>query len=154
MMRVLWRDRVLRLSIIKLIEHIIINRRSVSFVLDKYRFGALGSCSLSNEYRQFSSVGKNALNTGGTSKAGAYLKTVICKAMVPPAFSSSFNRYFNHESCVVYVPTAAEADIVESSVVNEIVEVYTLDGQRMDNLRGGINIVRMSDGTTKKVYVK
>ena len=119
------------------------------------------------------SLGKNALNTGGTSKAGAYLKTVICKAMVPPAFSSSFNRYFNHESCVVYVPTAAvdaylasswnkynivgddtKAGIVESSVVNEIVEVYTLDGQRIDNLRGGINIVRMSDGATKKVYVK
>ena len=89
------------------------------------------------------------------------------------AFSSSFNRYFHHESCVVYVPTAAvdaylasswnkynivgddtKAGIVESSVVNEIVEVYTLDGRRIENLRSGINIVRMSDGTTKKVYVK
>ncbi len=35
-----------------------------------------------------------------------------------------------------------------------IVDVYKLNGQRSDDVRRGVNIIRMSDGTTRKVVVK
>ena len=37
---------------------------------------------------------------------------------------------------------------------NEVIGIYTLDGQRMDTLRKGVNIVKMADGRTRKVVVK
>ena len=33
-------------------------------------------------------------------------------------------------------------------------EIYTPDGRRWQALQKGVNIVRQSDGTTRKVYVK
>lgn len=33
-------------------------------------------------------------------------------------------------------------------------EIYTPDGRRWKTLQKGVNIVRQSDGTTRKVYVK
>ncbi len=36
----------------------------------------------------------------------------------------------------------------------KVVEIFSVDGRCLDNLQHGINIVKMSDGTTKKVFVK
>ena len=33
-------------------------------------------------------------------------------------------------------------------------EIYTLDGKQVETLQKGVNIIRMSEGSTKKVYVK
>jgi hypothetical protein len=35
-----------------------------------------------------------------------------------------------------------------------IVERYTIDGKRINQLQRGLNIIKMSDGTTRKVVVK
>lgn len=32
--------------------------------------------------------------------------------------------------------------------------VFTLDGKRVEKLQKGVNIIRMGDGSVKKVYVK
>jgi len=33
-------------------------------------------------------------------------------------------------------------------------QIYTLDGKLIETLQKGVNIIRMSDGSTKSVYVK
>ena len=43
-------------------------------------------------------------------------------------------------------------DITGSGVVD--VMIFTIDGRRVDNLKKGLNIIRMKDGTTRKVVVK
>ena len=51
------------------------------------------------------------------------------------------------------VPTAvSEVEVIPSRKVEEA--IYTLDGRRWTTLQKGMNIVRQSDGTTNKVYVK
>ena len=37
---------------------------------------------------------------------------------------------------------------------NEVIGIYTLDGQRIDTYRKGVNIVKMANGRTRKVVVK
>ena len=32
--------------------------------------------------------------------------------------------------------------------------IFTIDGKRVDNLKKGLNVIRMKDGTTRKVVVK
>jgi hypothetical protein len=32
--------------------------------------------------------------------------------------------------------------------------IFTIDGKRVDNLKTGLNVIRMKDGTTRKVVVK
>ena len=44
--------------------------------------------------------------------------------------------------------------ISRSAAGTTIVGIYTLDGKQLQQLQSGINIVRMSDGTTKKIVVK
>ena len=36
----------------------------------------------------------------------------------------------------------------------EIMEIYSLSGQKQDHLEKGLNIIRLSDGTVKKIVVK
>ena len=40
------------------------------------------------------------------------------------------------------------------SNANGDVMIFTIDGKRVDNIKKGMNIIRMSDGTTRKVVVK
>ena len=57
------------------------------------------------------------------------------------------------EAAGLTVPTAIhEVEPAPSKKVEEA--IYTLDGRRWNTLQKGVNIVRQSDGTTKKVYVK
>lgn len=43
------------------------------------------------------------------------------------------------------------SDIIADDATSQI---YTLDGKQVDTLQKGVNIIRMKNGTTKKVYVK
>ena len=43
---------------------------------------------------------------------------------------------------------------VEMPATNEVVGIYSLSGARQQSLQPGVNILRMSDGTVKKVLVK
>ena len=64
----------------------------------------------------------------------------------------------NHN--VIYVAgtltiIASQTGIEEiMSNANGDVMIFTIDGKRVDNLKKGMNIIRMKDGTTKKVVVK
>ena len=50
--------------------------------------------------------------------------------------------------------TAIETVAAESVSNADITDIYDLNGRRRDALQPGINIVKMSDGTTKKVVAK
>ena len=57
------------------------------------------------------------------------------------------------EAAGLTVPTSvSEVEVSPSKKVKET--IYTLDGRRWQALQKGVNIVRQSDGTTRKVYVK
>lgn len=55
-----------------------------------------------------------------------------------------------------YVPTGIEEITTDDNANTEVVPVaiYDLAGRRISQMQRGINIVRMSNGTTKKVLVK
>ena len=55
-------------------------------------------------------------------------------------------------SCEVNVPPAN--DITTSLVEEEMLYIYTTDGQRVNELQKGINIVLLKDGSIRKVFQK
>lgn len=69
---------------------------------------------------------------------------------------------FNPESLVVYCidyvytndPLGVEPIVSDSDSEATVIGVFTLQGVRTDEMQPGINIVRMSDGTVRKVFVK
>ena len=48
-------------------------------------------------------------------------------------------------------PAAVEGTNVDK---NEIAEVYTFDGKRIDSMQKGLNLIKMKDGTTRKIIVR
>ena len=50
-----------------------------------------------------------------------------------------------------YTPISSIADITNA---NEVLYIYTINGQRIDELQEGLNIVLMKDGNIRKVLVK
>ena len=48
-------------------------------------------------------------------------------------------------------PAAVENITVDN---NEIAEVYTFDGKRIGSIQKGLNIIKMKDGTTRKIIVR
>jgi hypothetical protein len=48
------------------------------------------------------------------------------------------------------LPTTA-IDAVETAADATVVGIYTIDGKRLSEMRSGVNILRMSDGTSRKV---
>ncbi|MBO7067828.1 MAG: leucine-rich repeat domain-containing protein [Bacteroidaceae bacterium] len=111
------------------------------------------------------------------------LKVVTCNAIKCPKASSDAFLSIS-EDAVLFVPSASydeyartdpwkqflNIDVIENNMVAEerdaetaitslegfgkIQQVYQLGGQQTSRLQRGINIVRMSDGTTRKVLVK
>ena len=98
----------------------------------------------------------------------------IVNVQVPPTCDNEALDGINKEMCTLYVPTAGmnaykvadqwkeffhytsiETGIgsMKSDNATET-ERYNLDGTRLTTLQKGINIVRMSDGTTRKVRVR
>ena len=69
---------------------------------------------------------------------------------------------FSPESLVVYCidyvytndPLGVEPIVSDSDSEATVIGVFTLQGVRTDEMQPGINIVRMSDGTVRKVFVK
>ena len=61
----------------------------------------------------------------------------------------------NHASRVVFIDQAATAiDAVEVDRDAGIRDIYDASGRQTQNARSGLNIIRMSDGTVRKVMVK
>ncbi len=57
-------------------------------------------------------------------------------------------------SCNIYVEDIDAIDVIQSSSLNEVDGNYSVNGQKLSKCQRGINILRMSDGTSKKVLVK
>jgi hypothetical protein len=51
-----------------------------------------------------------------------------------------------------WVTTGVET--IQTPTTREIKSIYSMDGRQLNHLQKGINILRYSDGTTKKVVVK
>lgn len=64
--------------------------------------------------------------------------------------TSAWNLFYN---IVEYEYEQSDIEAVEHSPLN-IEQYYTPDGMRIDKPQRGLNIVRMSDGTTRKVLAK
>ena len=102
---------------------------------------------------------------------------LISRAATPPSCGSQALDDINKWTCTLSVPagstsayqeaaqwkefffidndvTGIEAVAAESVSNAEITDIYDLNGRRRDTLQPGINIVKMSDGTTKKVLAK
>ena len=57
-----------------------------------------------------------------------------------------WKKFYNIEE--VLVSSVDDIKTVEQATV---VGIYTIDGKRVSEMQNGINIVRMSDGTTQKI---
>ncbi len=56
---------------------------------------------------------------------------------------------------VVVTGNFTSTDAIDDVTVNDdTYQIYTLDGKPIGALQKGVNIIRYSDGTSKKVYVK
>ena len=90
--------------------------------------------------------GSNSIMNGVRDNAVLY---------IPKGSSSAYSKAIDwreFKNIVEFDPTSIEnintaKDIKETSS-------YTLDGQRLDHPRRGLNIVKYSDGTVRKILVK
>lgn len=135
--------------------------------IGKYAFSgcsALGSFSFGTGLK---SIGDEAFSdcTG--------MKKLVSKTAVPPVCGSQALDDINKWECTLYVPQASLEDYKSAAQWKEfffletgIKDVpntsssatesarYSTDGTRIASPHKGINIIRMSDGTVKKVLVK
>lgn len=116
------------------------------------------------------SIGKSAFTSCNS------LKKLVCHATTPPVFDDEFWGAFvgvDKNECTLYVPQESldayksaaqwkEFFFLETGIKNvpntsssaTESERYSTDGTRLASPQKGINIIRMSDGTVKKVLVK
>ena len=77
----------------------------------------------------------------------AYLRVDANNAFaVKTGYLFDFGDEFEGDATGVTVVEAAPSEVIEG--------IYSLSGARIDNLQPGVNILRMSDGSVKKVLVK
>ena len=123
-------------------------------------------------------IGNSVTNLGDYAFAGCtnITKLTSC-ATTPPICGTQALNDINKWDCTLVVPVGSKsayqaADqwkdfffIEESDVTainriyddeaeGRIVGIYDLNGRKLERLQRGMNIVRMSDGTTKKIVVK
>lgn len=63
----------------------------------------------------------------------------------------SFGNFVDYEYEHTYTPNS----VIENDVTNtdiDVIQIFTTDGKQVNALQNGINIIRMSDGTTKKMF--
>ena len=61
-----------------------------------------------------------------------------------PAYDISVYGQYTIKTGIEQIMSNANGDVM----------IFTIDGKRVDNIKKGMNIIRMSDGTTRKVVVK
>lgn len=99
-------------------------------------------------------------------------------SVAPSAYSKTFDGV-DKSKCILYVPIGSytsywlasgwgsfehivERDMSDINAVESVqsvngateIERYSIDGRRIDKPERGLNVVRMSDGTVRKVMVK
>jgi len=118
----------------------------------------------------------NSVTTiGNFAFSGCSLTELVCYAETPPFCDYIILEGVNISLCTLKVPkgskdayrqadgwkefvnieevdvTGIEAVAAESMSNADITDIYDLNGRRRDALQPGVNIVKMSDGTTRKV---
>ena len=137
-----------------------------------------GHCPFYNENIATLILGGKVTNLYGEDYGYCNPSELHCNAVIPPVCSSpNVFKKIDKQMCNLYVPEASidaykeapvwleffnihsgienvemEDELGASSVVEEM-ERYSLDG-RVGGSEHGVNIVRMSDGTVRKVLVK
>ena len=132
---------------------------------------AFSGCSSLNYFAFGSSVktiGKEAFSDCTA------MTRLISRAVTPPTCGSQALDDINKWSCTLSVPTGAttayqQADqwkeffFIDNNIsgINKLMNTkaapthfYNLNGQKIQNTKLGLNIIKMSDGTTKKVIFK
>ena len=64
--------------------------------------------------------------------------------------STSFISTTQPAPCRTSSPAAIDENETENTD-SEIIQIFTIDGKQVNTLQNGVNILRMSDGSTKKV---
>jgi hypothetical protein len=67
---------------------------------------------------------------------------------------STPHRYYGNTVRPVYADTPTAISQTETSATATVSAIYSLDGSRQPRMQQGVNIVKMSDGTTRKVIRK
>ena len=102
---------------------------------------AIGSIWRGNIYRIATVVGEDGtLEIGARNTGNGTLWAMIDKAKL---------TYYGSESVIVSGITVAE-----KADVNVITDIYTLSGVRVEALQKGINLVRLKDGSVRKLFVR
>ena len=53
-----------------------------------------------------------------------------------------------------YEPSSSIDGVSTKDGSNKVRTIYSLDGQQRDKLQRGVNVVRMGDGSTRKVVIR
>ncbi len=124
-------------------------------------------------------IGESMDSIAAAAFAGCTAMTSLtCNASIPPTCDADVFSGVDKEKCTLYVPAGTtdlykaadqwkdflnisdEVSAISSATtgadVTDIKEVgrYNINGQAIQGAQPGVNIIRYSDGTTKKVYVK
>ena len=123
-------------------------------------------------------IGNSVTNLGDYAFAGCtnITKLTSC-ATTPPTCGTQALYDISKWDCTLFVPTGSlsayqaadqwkdfffieESDVTainriyDDEAEGRIIGIYDLNGRKLERLQRGMNIVRMSDGTTKKVVIK
>ena len=142
---------------------------SIGDGIEKIGNYAFSGCSALESF----SFGTSLKSIGDEAFSGCTAITKLtAKAQVPPTCGDQALDGINKWSCTLYVPEAQidaykaasqwkefffiETGVEGVTVDGDATEVarYNLNGARLTAPQRGINVVRMSDGSTKKVLVK
>lgn len=122
----------------------------------------------------FFSFGSNVKTIGREAFSGCTAMTrIVSHAVVPPVCGSQALDDINKRTCTLSVPKGMVSAYQQADqwkeffIINEDTgistqthghtaptHIYDLNGRKTDNTKQGLNIIRMSDGTTKKVLGK
>lgn len=125
----------------------------------------------------FITIGNSVTSIGWRAFSGCSgLTSIISYAITPPTCGSHAFDEVDKQACRLIVPPGSkeayqnadewkdfltiEEDGETTSVATaktgnrDINSVYSMDGKRLNSMRKELNIIRMSDGTVRKVMVK
>lgn len=137
--------------------------------IDNKAFSSCRSLSTVSIGKSVEKIGKRAFEECGT------ITKLTCKATTPPSCGSEAFVDIDKEKCIVSVPkgcyyayshaeqwwdfkhinddyTAIHSSYVDNQ--NGIDIIYSINGLRIPSLQKGLNIIRMNNGTTRKVVMK
>lgn len=119
--------------------------------------------------KAFANISKSSSRTRGNDD-GLHL---YCKASVVPATSSDVFEGSNISNATLHVPedlvgtyknvapwngfgtiVGLSTDIITISIDQSDVLIFDIQGNRLNNVRKGLNIIRTRDGNTKKIVLK